>query len=501
MTTKLSKDDTANLIAEFCGTAIDYYDYQFKRIDDSDGWSVSFNWAAAIFGPLWMAVRGMWGYFWIFLIVELITLVQFCKGFWNNLGVTQFERAAAIAERADQRYEQAAVAAAEGASNAGLLADAALKLKEGAASAFAVAETTAATSSYYIVGGLLGFLLVKSVIGLTANWALEQRYMKWRANRSIAHGFNMTKATALGVFLVIVYAMTAVRFATNGGPSFLYSFPAQEAWNINLSNFLDGVFVFITSVGKPFFYTITNSLRVSLDGLEAVLVGTPWPIVMSLTVLTAWRTGGPRAAIFTAAALAYLGVFGFWEKSMVTVSLLGTAAVLCVLFGLPLGIWCGKNERVYSLVRPILDLMQTMPAFVYLIPVIAFFGVGRPPGVLATIIFGMPPVVRLTALGIQGVPDAIKEAATAFGASKRYLLFKVEIPLALPSIMTGINQTILMCLSMVVIASLIGAKGLGEDVLIALQYAAEGQGIMAGVAILFCAMILDRIVQGRGSRA
>ena len=150
---------------------------------------------------------------------------------------------------------------------------------------------------------------------------------------------------------------------------------------------------------------------------------------------------------------------------------------------------------------PVLDFMQTMPAFVYLIPIIAFFGTGKPPGVLATLVFGMPPVIRLTALGIRGVPQNIKEGATAFGCTRWTLLKDIEIPLAMPSIMTGVNQTILMCLSMVVIASLIGAKGLGQDVLIALQYAAKGQGMLAGLAILFCAMVIDRIVQGHYKRS
>ena len=186
---------------------------------------------------------------------------------------------------------------------------------------------------------------------------------------------------------------------------------------------------------------------------------------------------------------------------MATVALLGAAAFICIAIGIPTGIWCAKSRRAYTVVRPILDFMQTMPAFVYLIPVIAFFGTGKPPGILATLVFGMPPVIRLTVLGLRGVPGSVREAAMAFGASKRFLLFKVDLPLALPSIMTGINQTILMCLSMVVIASLIGAKGLGEDVLEALQYAAEGQGMLAGFAILFCAMMLDRIVQGRTGSA
>ncbi|MYH58400.1 MAG: ABC transporter permease subunit, partial [Boseongicola sp. SB0675_bin_26] len=148
-------------------------------------------------------------------------------------------------------------------------------------------------------------------------------------------------------------------------------------------------------------------------------------------------------------------------------------------------------------VWPVLDLMQTMPSFVYLIPVIAFFGIGKPPGIIATIVFGMPPVVRLTVLGFDGIPSSVREAAMSFGVSKTYMLFRVDLPLARPSIMAGVNQTILMCLSMVVIASLIGAKGLGEDVLDALTYANEGKGVLAGVAILLCAMVLDRIVQGR----
>ena len=232
-----------------------------------------------------------------------------------------------------------------------------------------------------------------------------------------------------------------------------------------------------------------------------MLVEAPWPVVMTVIVVLAWRLAGPRVAVFTGAALAYLALFGLWETSMVTVALLGAAAFLCVLFGIPLGIWFGKNQRAYNAAQPVLDFMQTMPAFVYLIPIIAFFGTGKPPGVLATLVFGMPPVIRLTALGIRGVPENTKEAAIAFGCTRWTLLKDVELPLAMPSIMTGVNQTILMCLSMVVIASLIGAKGLGQDVLIALQYAAKGQGMLAGLAILFCAMVIDRIIQGHYKRS
>ena len=181
---------------------------------------------------------------------------------------------------------------------------------------------------------------------------------------------------------------------------------------------------------------------------------------------------------------------------MQTVALLGAASILCIVIGIPLGIWFARSKTAFAIAQPILDFMQTMPAFVYLIPVIAFFGTGKPPGIIATLIFGMPPVIRLTTLGLTGVAEDVKEAARAYGATEWQVLRGVELPLAKASILAGINQTILMCLSMVVIASLIGAQGLGSVVLTSLQYAAKGQGLLAGLAILLCAMVIDRIVQG-----
>jgi len=178
----------------------------------------------------------------------------------------------------------------------------------------------------------------------------------------------------------------------------------------------------------------------------------------------------------------------------------GAATVICILLGVPLGIWCAKRARAYAALRPVLDVMQTLPSFVYLIPAIAFFGVGKPPGIIATVIFALPPMVRLTVLGVTQVPQSVKEAALAFGATPRQLLWKVELPLAVPSIMTGINQTIMMSLSMVVVAALIAAKGLGEDVLLALNHVEHGKGLLAGAAIALCAMMMDRVVQGMRGR-
>ena len=245
------------------------------------------------------------------------------------------------------------------------------------------------------------------------------------------------------------------------------------------------------------FESITVGIRAILDFLELVFVQTPWIVIASFIILLTGLSAGVRPAIFAGAFLAYMGFLGFWEKAMTTLALLGTAALISIVLGIPIGMFCARRPRVYAVVRPIMDFMQTMPAFVFMIPVIAFFGTGKPAAIVTTMIFGGTPVVRLTVLGLRGVPESIREAAIAYGATKWYLLTKVDLPLAAPSIRAGINQTIMLSLAMVVVASLIGAKGLGEDVLEALQYASVGQGILAGFAILFCALILDRVVQGR----
>ena len=486
-----------DLVATFVVQNAEYYAREFKRLDDQTGFSISFNRAAAVFGPIWMGARGLWGLFWTFAICELIGLVLTVRGLAGNLGAEEAARAASLFERSRARAAAAQKALDSGADNAAQLQKIAENLLAKAEYSQAMADAIAGTATTYLVVGIGIFLLVKLGEGLIANWALERRYMRWRADRTSSTGLNIPGIVGSTGLVALSYPLTTFRFTALEVPRFVSHFPGIQSWHTNVSKGLDVGFDTVTEVGKPFFFGITVFLRIILDGLELALVGTPWIVVFVVILAISHRLAGARVAIFTAVALAYIGLFGFWEKSMTTVALLGAAAFMCVAMGIPLGIWCGKSQRAYAAVRPILDFMQTMPAFVYLIPVIAFFGVGKPPGVLATMIFGMPPVVRLTALGVRGVPHSVKEAAVAFGASKKFLLLKVELPLALPSIMTGINQTILMCLSMVVIASLIGAKGLGEDVLSALQYAAEGQGMMAGLAILFCAMVLDRIVQGR----
>jgi len=287
-----------------------------------------------------------------------------------------------------------------------------------------------------------------------------------------------------------------LHYSLPGRFSVLSDFPTDPDYRLNSIAWVEAFFAFCVANGEVMFDFVTYGIRMILDALELVFVKTPWIVIASLIVLLTWLTAGIRTAIWSTSFLAYMGLLGFWEKAMTTLALLGTAACLSILIGIPLGMFCARRPRFYSFIQPIMDFMQTMPAFVFMIPVIAFFGTGKPAAVVTTMIFGGTPVVRLTVLGLRGVPDSVREAAISFGANKWYLLTRVDLPLASPSIRAGINQTIMLSLAMVVVASLIGAKGLGEDVLEALQYANVGQGILAGFAILFCAMILDRIVQG-----
>ncbi|MGB1239117.1 MAG: ABC transporter permease [Pseudomonadales bacterium] len=487
----------AELVDAFAQQNSEYYIDQFERLGSAANYKLSFNTAAALFGPIWLAARGLWAWFWPFLIAEALMVVQICRGLFANLGEAQLARAERLSAKAEQRYQQAREAIEQGSISADALMKSGNAFKEGALKAQQAAADAAAEGTIILLAGFALLLAVKALQGILGNWLLEKRYLHWRADRSIRAGLSTISAGCGALIAALVYPITAYRFSASEPPQWLTQFPADKSWHSSLAGSVDGIFNWLTLHGEGLFDGIRDAIRLLLDATEVVLVDTPWPIVMLVIIVLAWRLAGPRVALFTITALAYLALFGFWEKSMATIALLGTASFICVLFGVPLGVWCAKSPRAYTVVRPVLDFMQTMPAFVYLIPVIAFFGTGKPPGIIATIIFGMPPVVRLTALGMQGVPDTVREAATAFGASKPFLLFKVDLPLAMPSIMAGVNQTILMCLSMVVIASLIGAKGLGEDVLSALQYAAQGQGVIAGLAILACAMVLDRIIQGR----
>lgn len=234
---------------------------------------------------------------------------------------------------------------------------------------------------------------------------------------------------------------------------------------------------------------------------EKLLLASPWWLTMAIILgITQFSTRSKKLTAFVAAALFFIGYFGMWEDTMRTLSIITVCTLLSIVIGIPIGIAMAKSSRVQSIVTPILDVMQTMPAFVYLIPVVMLLGIGKIPGLIAVVIYAIPPVIRLTNLGIRLVDREVLEAADAYGVSIWQKLWNVQLPLAMPNIMAGINQTIMMALAMVVIASMIGVKGLGQPVLQSITNQYFTQGLLNGTAIVILAIIFDRVSQAYAKR-
>ncbi|KQY11503.1 ABC transporter permease [Rhizobium sp. Root482] len=261
---------------------------------------------------------------------------------------------------------------------------------------------------------------------------------------------------------------------------------------------VDSAVNYILDNFAPLLDAIALAIGTVTNGIQGVLLATPFLLGLALFVLLSlWRVG-IGFAVFTGLSLWLVDHMSLWSAMMETLSLVIASTLVAMLIGLPLGIAMARSNRVAAIVRPVLDLMQTMPAFVYLIPAAMFFGLGAVPGTIATVIFSMPPVVRLTNLGIRQVHVEFVEAGNAFGCTAAQLLFKVQLPNAIPSIMAGVNQTIMLSLSMVVIASMIGAGGIGNTVLTGIQRLDVGTGFEGGIAVVILAVILDRITQSLG---
>ena len=283
---------------------------------------------------------------------------------------------------------------------------------------------------------------------------------------------------------------------------FFEAFPAMDRQGLrDLKKGIDSSFrEFSRSYGEAiedFFEPLLHFLV----WLEKLLINAPWPVVIVGIAILAWL-GSRSLKLVAGTVIAFLviGYFGMWKDTMATLAIISVATLLCISFGIPLGIWMARSERVQLAITPVLDVMQTIPSFVYLIPVVMLLGIGKVPGLIAVCIYAIPPLVRLTNLGIRLVDKEVLEAADAFGADNRQKLFGVQIPLALPNIFAGVNQTIMMSLAMVVIASMIGVKGLGLPVLRAVSNQYLALGLLNGLAIVVLAIIFDRVSQAYGRR-
>jgi len=270
---------------------------------------------------------------------------------------------------------------------------------------------------------------------------------------------------------------------------------------IPLASWVDAIIDWILDNLGGVLDAIGEGLLGVLVGLERLLLWIPWfLIVLGVAALAWYALRKWWAPLVMGGFLIIIGMFGYWDLAMMTLAIIFAAVLISLAIGIPTGILMARSDGFANVLRPLLDAMQTMPSFVYLIPALMFFGLGKVPAVFATIIYAIPPVIRLTNVGIRGVSQSVIEAAQAFGATSRQILFEVQLPLAFPSIMVGVNQTTMMALAMVVIASMIGARGLGMEVLLSINRIEVGRGFEAGLSIVLLAILIDRITHALAAR-
>ena len=278
----------------------------------------------------------------------------------------------------------------------------------------------------------------------------------------------------------------------------MFNFPENLRFQINgpIDSFVGWLLINLDG----FFNAISVFILTIFNGIEFVLNVIPWWVMIIALFYAGWKLYSLKTGLLLSGMLFLIGLFGLWEMMIYTFSIVFISVIVSVILGLPLGIFMAKSSTTKKILFPILDAMQTMPSFVYLIPAVMFFGFGKVPAVFATTTYALPPLIRLTYLGISNVNKEVIEAGLAFGSTPMQMLFKIEFPQALPTLMAGINQTTMMAMSMVVIASMIGAKGIGEQVLISIRRLQVGNGFQAGLAIVFLAIILDRVLQGSSNK-
>jgi len=409
-------------IKEFVRTNPDYYVDKFDKIGSRSGFTPTFNWLAGLLGPVWFGARGLWNWAVAFLLVEALGFVRIALGLFGDLGAEARERIGSIEGTLALRKQQLASAIENNSDKVDVYQRTVKSLEDAIGGIRADAQLLQEQGTWIALSGLGIVLVAKLIQALVANTALEARFSDWLSDNSITSGMPMRQIVFSAVFVLIIFATAMLHYSFPGSFPFLSEFPTHESIRLTAIQWVEAFFSFAVTNGDALFDFITYGIRLLLDTLELIFVKTPWIVIASFIILLTWLSAGIRTAIYSGAFLAYMGFLGFWEKAMTTLALLGTAACLSIAIGIPLGMFCARRKRFYSFIQPIMDFMQTMPAFVFMIPVIAFFGTGKPAAVVTTMIFGGTPVVRLTVLGLRGVPEHVREAAISFGASKWWWL-------------------------------------------------------------------------------
>ncbi len=313
-------------------------------------------------------------------------------------------------------------------------------------------------------------------------------------NQEPSSGINFRMRKFYFPSVVILAAVILSLMIHESGFEFALDFPVDVSKEIEGG--VDDSIDWIVVTFGDFFDAVSDAIKVVLGKLRDLLVWIPWPIMMALVFIIGWKVASIKIATMSVIGLIILALVNLWDPTMVTVAIMIVSVFLSIVIGIPVGILAARSDKVDTGIRPVLDTMQTMPSFVYLVPGIMLFGLGNVAAIFATVLYALPPCIRLTNLGIRQVDPSVVEAGESFGSSNMQLLFKIQIPMAIPTIMAGINQTVMMALAMSTIAAMVGAGGLGIEVLRAMGQLREGEAVIAGCAIVVLAIIIDRISQG-----
>jgi glycine betaine/proline transport system permease protein len=347
----------------------------------------------------------------------------------------------------------------------------------------------------------------QEIHGETSGEGPAERRSLWQRIISQRPFSNTSPAARIYIVVLALVLIIVVVFLLHGTvpageePGAAVDYPDEWDFRWESIKWIDGIVDWVVINWDPFFSAINIAVvRGVLGPLEDFFLWLPWWSIIVITGILAWVTLGVKFSALTVFFLGLMSIMGLIDLASQTLAITLTAAFICVIFGLPLGIIAARSSRLDEFIRPVLDMMQTMPSFVYLIPAVMLFGLGKTPAVMATCIYAIPPIIRLTNLGIRQVDAQVVEASKSFGVTAWQLLRKVQVPMALPTILAGLNQTVMMALAMVVICSMIGAQGLGNEVLVGVSRLEPGRGFIAGTAIVFMAIILDRISQGFARR-